>query len=179
MIESMEVNKMVYIDFDGVILDTEDLLFYEWRKNPDRHKLSEYDKIKYIQKSDWNYIINNSEIINDSIYYLKQMDVRQSAILTKIHSSVNEGVAKIRWLRDMGVKQSIILVPYMVKKTDMVDASGNILVDDCLKNLDDWSNDNGIPIFFDMNNDDYDSWQKPNVKKYQKVLDLSKIKNIY
>lgn len=27
MIESMEVNKMVYIDFDGVILDTEDLLF--------------------------------------------------------------------------------------------------------------------------------------------------------
>ena len=141
--------------------------------------MSEYDKIKYIQKSDWNYIINNSEIINDSIYYLKQMDVRQSAILTKIHSSANEGVAKIRWLRDMGVKQSIILVPYMVKKTDMVDACGNILVDDCLKNLDDWSNDNGIPIFFDMNNDDYDSWQKPNVKKYQKVLDLSKIKNIY
>ena len=43
----------------------------------------------------------------------------------------------------------------MVKKTDMVDACGNILVDDSLKNLDDWSNDNGIPIFFDINNDGY------------------------
>ena len=167
---------MVYIDFDGVILDTEGLLFEEWRKNPNRHNLTEIDKIKYIQKSDWNYIINNSEIINDSVYYLKQMDPRQSAILTKIHSSANEGISKIRWLRDKGVKQSIILVPYMAKKTDMVDACGNILIDDCLKNLDDWSYNNGIPIFFDINNDGYDSWQQPNVKKYKKVLDLSKIK---
>lgn len=167
---------MIYIDFDGVILDTNELLFEEWRKNPDRHLLSEFDKIKYIQKSNWNYIINNSDIINDSIYYLQQMDPNQSSILTKIHSLDNEGIAKIRWLRDKGIKQSIILVPYAVKKTDVVDASGNILVDDSLKNLDDWKKDNGIPIFFDINNDDYDSWQQPNIKKYQKVLDLSKIK---
>lgn len=167
---------MLYIDFDGVILDTEGLLFEEWRKNPNRHSLSEFDKIKYIQNSDWNYIINNSEIINDSIYYLKQMDPNESAILTKIHSLSNEGVSKVRWLREQGVKQSIILVPYMVKKTDIVDASGNILVDDCLKNLDDWVNCNGTPMFFDINDDGYDSWNKPNVKKYQRVLNLSNFK---
>ena len=166
---------MVYIDFDGVILDTEELLFEKWRENPNRHSLLEIDKIRYIQNSDWNYIINNSEIINDSIYYLKQMDPSKTAILTKIHSSANEGFAKIKWLRAQDVKQSIILVPYMLKKTDMVDANGNILVDDCLKNLDDWVNCNGIPMFFDINNDGFDSWNKPNVKKYRKVLDLSKI----
>ena len=38
---------MVYIDFDGVILDTEGLLFEEWRKNPNRHFLPESEKIKY------------------------------------------------------------------------------------------------------------------------------------
>ena len=86
------------------------------------------------------------------------MDCNQSAILTKIHSSCNEGVSKVRWLRNQGVKQSIILVPYMVKKTDMVDVCGNILVDDCLENLDDWVCANGIPLFFDINNDDYDSY---------------------
>ena len=59
---------MVYVDFDGVILDTEELLFYEWRKNENRHLLSEFDKIKYIQKTDWSYVINNSKIINDSLY---------------------------------------------------------------------------------------------------------------
>lgn len=167
---------MVYVDFDGVILDTEELLFYEWKKNPNRHLLSEFDKIKYIQKTDWDYVINNSKIINDSIYYLKHMDPKESSILTKIHSLDNEGVAKVKWLRECGIKQSIILVPYMVKKTEMVDACGNILIDDSLRNLDDWSNDNGIPIFFDINDDGYDSWKQPNIKRYKRVLDLSKIK---
>lgn len=167
---------MLYIDFDGVILDTEVLLFEEWRKNPKRHSLPEIEKIKYIQNSNWDYILNNSVIINDSIYYLKQMDLAQSTILTKIHSLNNEGVSKIKWLRAKGVKQNIILVPYKLKKTDVVDACGNTLIDDCLKNLDDWSNNNGNPIFFDIDNDDYDSWQQTNVRKYQKVLNLSKFK---
>lgn len=61
---------MLYIDFDGVILDTEILLFEEWRRNPNRHLLSKEVKIKYIQDSNWNYVLNNSSIINDSIYYL-------------------------------------------------------------------------------------------------------------
>ena len=106
---------MVYIDFDGVILDTEDLLFYEWRKNPDRHKLSEYDKIKYIQKSDWNYIIKVSPVINDAIYYLKHMDPAKSAILTKVHSLSNEGAAKINWKKENGVKLNRKEKAFLVK----------------------------------------------------------------
>ena len=37
---------MRYIDFDGVILDTEDHLFYDWYKIPNYHELTEEDKIK-------------------------------------------------------------------------------------------------------------------------------------
>ena len=165
---------MIYIDFDGVILDTEPLLFEEWRKNPDRHLLPEIEKIKYIQNSNWNYILNNSQIINDSVYYLNQMDPKTSFILTKIHSSLNEGNEKVKWIRSKEIKQRIILVPYYQKKCDMVNAKGNILVDDCLKNLYEWEEYGGKPIFFDMDNDDYDSWQQPNVRGYQKVLSLSK-----
>ena len=51
---------MLCIDFDGVILDTELLLFEEWRKNPNRHSLPEIEKIKYIQNSDWKHIIYDS-----------------------------------------------------------------------------------------------------------------------
>lgn len=167
---------MLYIDFDGVILDTEELLFEEWRKIPNHHSLSEDEKIRYIQRCDWDYILNHSDCINDSIYYLKQMNPTQSFILTKIHSLENEGVSKVKWIQSKGIKQSIILVPYLVKKTSMVDVSGNILVDDCLKNLDDWVEHDGIPVFFDMDNDGYDSWKQPNVKKYQKVYNLSSFK---
>lgn len=165
---------MLYIDFDGVILDTEGLLFKEWRKNPDRHLLPESEKIKYIQAADWEYILKYSEIMNDSVYYLKNMDPNKSFILTKIHSLTNEGSSKIKWIRDQGIMQSVILVPYVSRKCDVVDAEGNILVDDCLKNLDEWTAHNGNPIFFDYNDDDYDSWQQPNVKCYKKIKDLSK-----
>ena len=47
--------KNLYIDFDGVILDTEDLLFEDWRKIPNHKNLSEEEKIKYIQNIDWNF----------------------------------------------------------------------------------------------------------------------------
>lgn len=72
-------------------------------------------------------------------------------ILTKVHSLTNEGSAKVDWIRRNGLKQSIILVPYDVKKTDMAMVSGNILIDDCLRNLDDWVNSGGYPILFDIN----------------------------
>ena len=164
---------MLYIDFDGVILDTEHLLFKEWRKNPDRHLLPESEKIKYIQASDWDYILRYSEVMNDSLYYLRHMDPNKSFILTKIHSLTNEGSSKIRWIRDQGIMQSVILVPYDLRKCDVVDAEGNILIDDCLKNLDEWQEKNGYPVFFDYDDDNYDSWHKPNVKCYKKIRDLS------
>ena len=167
---------MVYIDFDGVILDTEQLLFEEWRKLKDHKKLPEEEKIKYMKKQDWKYIVNNSEIINDSIYYLKQMDPNTSFILTKVHSLENEASSKIEWIRSQGIKQGIFIVPYPQKKTDIVDAEGNILVDDCLANLDDWKKQGGYPILFDINDDGYDSWNKPNTNNYQKVLTLKNIK---
>lgn len=162
-----------YIDFDGVILDTEELLFKEWRKRIEHKKLSEIEKIRYVQEADWNYILNNSAVINDAIYYLKNIDFNSSVILTKVHSLTNEGSAKVNWIRRNGLKQSIILVPYDVKKSDMAMAGGNILIDDCLRNLDDWVNNGGYPILFDINDDNYDSWGKYNNKDYRRVRSLS------
>ena len=163
---------MLYIDFDGVILDTENLLFKEWRKRPNHRSLPESEKIKYMQGSDWEYILNNSEIINDSIYYLKNMNPKETFILTKIHS-LEEGTSKIKWVRKQNIEQSVILVPYYLKKTDMVDARGNILVDDCLYNLSDWESNKGKPIFFDYDDDNFDSWHQENVQGYQKIKKLS------
>ncbi len=165
---------MKYIDFDGVILDTEDILFEEWRKNPDRHLLPEEEKIKYIQNRDWEYIIKNSPEIRDSIYNLHNMDPKETTILTKIHSLRNEGLAKLKWKKENNIKQEIKLVYYIYKKTDIVIAKNNILIDDCLKNLDDWVNSGGHPVFFDKDDDNIDSWDEPNTKGYERVLSLSK-----
>lgn len=164
---------MIYIDFDGVILDTEDLLFEEWRKNPNRKALPTIEKIKYIQNVDWQHVIYDSKIINDSVYFLKQMNPIESAILTKVHSLVNEAQTKIKWIREQGIIQPVILVPYTSRKSDIVIANNNTLVDDCLKNLDEWVEKEGKAIFFDMDNDNIDSWHQQNKKNYKKILSLS------
>ncbi len=160
---------MRYVDFDGVILDTEELLFGSLRKLPNYDDLKEEDIVKYLQDINWRNILNSSSVINDSLYILKNSSIDDFIILTKIHSVDNEGIEKVRYLRENGIKQNIILVPYKAKKSDVVNAKGNILIDDCLKNLSEWQQDNGYPMFFDKNDTNIDSWNVPNTFGYQRV----------
>ena len=168
---------MRYIDFDGVILDTEDLLFEEWRKNPDRHLLPPMAKIKYIHDADWKFILENSPEINDSFYILKQLDPNKSAILTKVHSLENEGHEKIKFIRSKGIQQPVFLVPYTLKKSEVVDAYDNILIDDGLRNLDEWVEAGGYPMFFDKENNNIDTWGQYNKNGYQRVKKINTKRN--
>ena len=95
---------MKYIDFDGVIVDTEDALFADWRKIPNHQELPEELKIKYISEANWYKIIRESEIINDAIYVLNHLNPYETAILTKVHSLYNESAEKIKFL--IKLKQS-------------------------------------------------------------------------
>lgn len=160
---------MRYVDFDGVILDTEELLFGSLRKLPNYDSLKEEDIVKYLQDINWRNILNSSSVINDSLYILKNSSIDDFTILTKIHSIDNEGIEKVRYLRENGIKQNIILVPYKAKKSDIVCAKDNILIDDCLKNLSEWQQDYGYPMFFDKNDTNIDSWKVPNTFGYQRV----------
>ncbi len=160
---------MRYIDFDGVMLDTTDLLFEEWYKLPNVEELTEKDKIEYVRTANWEYIIHNSPVINDSLYILKHTNPEKSAILTTVYSLENEGCAKVKYMRNDGIKQRIILVPWMLRKSDIVNPFGHILVDDNIRNLDDWFQGGGYPMFFDLKGTNTDGWGLPNEKGYQRV----------
>ena len=99
---------MRYVDFDGVILDTEELLFGSLRKLPNYDDLKEEDIVKYLQDINWRNILNSSSVINDSLYILKNSSIDDFIILTKIHSVDNEGIEKVRYLREKGIKQNNI-----------------------------------------------------------------------
>ena len=160
-----------YVDFDGVIKDTYMPLFEDYFA---KQKNGEYiDDTEHVIKKDWIYVLAKSPIINDAIKILNELD--DTSILTRIHSLENEGVAKIKDLRNLGVKCNIILVPYTVKKTDVVSASGNILVDDAVFNLDEWLEAGGIPIFFDNYGTNIDGWGVEN-KKYVRTRSLNILK---
>lgn len=161
---------MRYIDFDGVLLDTEDILFYDWRNEPERFNMPWDTEERYVERAMWKNILKNSPVINDAIYILKNMDYKDTAILTKVHSLENEGVAKINYLRKCGVKQNIILVPFSMSKCDVVDVKDNILIDDSIRNLVEWEANGGYPMFFDRKGNNIDCWDEYNYKNYQRVL---------
>ena len=163
---------MRYIDLDGVILDTEGLIFDEILNIKNKNKLGEDFIMKLVVNLNWTYILKNAKVINDSINLLNNMDPNESAILTKVHSTA-EADAKINYFKSIGVKQEVIVVPYPKDKIDVVDAKNNILIDDCLKNLRFWSYDGGYPMFFDKNENNIDPWDEYNVKGFQKVLRIN------
>ena len=165
---------MYYIDFDGVILDT---YFPTFKEYYEQEKLGNYiDDIEYVQKQDWNKILVESEIINNSIDIIKSIDINRVAILTRIHSLENEGESKIKYLREKGIRCPIILVPYHLKKTDIVFAKDNILIDDAIFNLDEWSSQGGTSIYFNKDGNSIDGWGRENTK-YKIIQDLNFIKN--
>ncbi len=163
----------IYVDFDGVIKDTHEPLFDDYKVNVGKDEF--ISDTEHVIKKDWIYVLERSPIINDAIRIINEVE-DDIAVCTRFHSLENESVAKIHDLRELGLTREIILVPYQVKKTDVVPASGNILVDDAVYNCDDWYKDKGIPIFFDNYETNIDGWGVPNTK-YVKTRTLEILKD--
>ena len=153
----------IYIDFDGVILDTDTTINNIIKDN-------NIDKKEYISNCNWDNLLNSTAVINNSIKYLKEskLDIN---LLSKI-STLEEGIAKVKYLRNNNINMNIHLVPTKISKSDIVSPKGNILIDDKVYNLDEWNSKGGTSIFFNKYNDDIDIYGKTNTK-YKKINDLS------
>ena len=164
---------MRYIDLDGVILDTEDIIFNKLLF--DCSNLTEEFIFPFVVNVNWAYVLEYAKDINDSINILKSMNPKESAILTRVHSN-QEADAKINYFKSIDVKQEVIPVFYPYKKNDIVNAKDNILIDDSLRNLRQWVMDGGYPMFFDKKENGIDSWDEYNVNNFQKVLRIDEKK---
>lgn len=162
----------IYVDFDGVILDTETHLFDEY------HILKQSNKnltgLEYLQNFNWKKHIEESAEINNAIKILEELKLDIS-ILTKV-CSLQEANAKIEFFKQLHFNKPIITVPIDSKKCDIVDARGNLLIDDTVHNLDDWTNAGGKAIYFNKDNMDVDPWNNTNTE-YQKIKSLNILYN--
>ena len=160
-----------YIDFDGVIKDTYYPLFEDYLLKKESGE--EVNDLEHVINKNWMYVLKKSPVINDAINLINTLS--NAAVCTRIHSLENDGVAIIKDLRELGLKCDIILVPYLVKKTEVVNACGNILVDDAVFNLDEWQQAGGFPIFFDNRGNNTDGFGVIN-KKYVRTRSLNILK---
>lgn len=140
-------NKMIFIDFDGVIFDTEKRIIEKKNLFPNLTWNEFFDNLNWFQ------LLAEAQAINNSIEIILEGQSRNKkmAILTKIHTLL-EMQAKVNLLREKKVKIPIFFVPPHVKKSEIfLPSNGEILIDDSLKNLIDWKEKGGKGILFQEN----------------------------
>ena len=156
--------QKIFIDFDGVIFDTEQRVVERKNLRPD---ISWND---FFEELDWFELLDEAKVINNAIDYILegQEKTKQLAILTKIHTLI-EMEAKVKALRSRKVEEPILFVPPHVKKSQIyLPNNGEILIDDSIKNLIDWEQKGGKSIYFSEKSDV--SSQFETIKALNKIL---------
>lgn len=162
--------KQLYIDFDGVIQDTMTKTYEELERRgidkKDQKKVSEF-----FRNIDWKKLIEETDVINDSINEIKKICASKKFnvyILTHINST-NEMVEKIKYLHKVLPQVTVVSVPKEIPKTEVVNPSAAILIDDYSGNIKEWQKKLGIGIKFvkELENGDY-----PEITRLSEVIDM-------
>ena len=139
----------LYIDFDGVILDTINVT-KEIMKEENIDTKDVLSVRNFYSNLDWKHILSVTPEINDSLTCIhKIIDTKlfDVSILTHVNS-LNEAVEKVHFIRKYFKDITVIPVPKVISKTKMVQTEGSILVDDYAGNLREWESEHGIAVRF-------------------------------
>lgn len=150
------INDYTFIDFDGVILDSEKRMLerkYElgFHNHKDKEEFNEYFKYTELHTEEWDYIITEASEINNSVEIIKELESRKRkiAILTKIHT-LCEMKVKIENLRQKrNIMCPVFFVPPGIKKHQIIIPNKQLLIDDSRKNIEGWIENNGTGFIFD------------------------------
>lgn len=141
----------LYIDFDGVILDTIRVTY----EMIEERKLMTRPEIEHFYKTlDWTHLVNTTPILNDGINCIKRLivsNIYDITILTHVNSN-HEAEVKVEYLGEQLPGTEVITCPKTIDKCDFVDPTNAVLVDDYLGNLVPWQAKSGIPVKFSDNN---------------------------
>lgn len=139
----------LYIDFDGVIMDTISVT-YKMIEEQNVDITSEKSKADFYIGLDWKKLLENTSDINDGLNCIQKIidsNKFNVAILTHVHS-MHEAVEKIKFIRKYFKDITIIPVPKEISKTKMVHTLDSILIDDYTANLHEWQKEGGISVRF-------------------------------
>lgn len=149
-------NDYTFIDFDGVLLDSEERMLERkynlgLRDHKDESEFDAYFEYTNLHSEEWEYIIKEAKSINNSVEIIKELESlkRKIAILTKIHT-LQEMKVKMEVLREnLKIFCPVIFVPPGVKKHQVIIPNNQLLVDDSKKNIQRWIENGGKGFIFD------------------------------
>ncbi len=137
--------KRLFIDFDGVILDTVSILYEEAKRQ--EYEISDSE---FYKKFNYKCILKDKYIINDSINCIQKLiDCGKFEVNILTHCyTIKEASDKVKYIRSHFKDITVIICPKDISKTKMVHTEGSILVDDYAGNLREWEKEGGIPVRF-------------------------------
>ena len=153
-----------FVDFDGVILDSQDRFLIDMKDNIDFN-----DWMEYLNSINWYKFIRECEEIDDSIFALNELQElkKLKAIITSIHS-FNEGREKVKFLREKKIYVPVLYVlPRQFKSEVYMPNKDDILIDDKLRNCHDWEKAGGNAILFDSH---LEKEEKNKIKSLKQLL---------
>jgi len=149
---------MLYIDFDGVIFNTTEIV----NDLLERYHILGYgvESHEFLRNYDYGKILKEATEMKGALESLRELlqlvGYKKCAILTRVNS-MNEALIKYKLVQRELYGYAFLPVPIRIdekgiyhfpKKTDYVIAKGNILVDDDQSNIDDWIQEGGNGIYF-------------------------------
>ncbi len=149
-------SNYTFIDFDGVILDSEERLLkrkYDLGLHNHKNENEFYAYFEYtnLHPEEWEYILKEAKSINNSVEIIKELEKLKEriAILTKIHT-LQEMKIKTEVLRDnLKILCPVIFVPPGVKKYQVIIPNQQLLIDNSRKNIKKWIENGGKGLIFD------------------------------
>lgn len=163
--------KNLYIDFDGVILDTITPVYNLAKKLNIDVKTQTKEMGLLFSKIDWETLIDESEELSNSINSIKKLKESKKfniSILTHINS-LKEAKAKIEFINNLFDDLTIIPVPKSCSKTMMTQTKNAILVDDYSGNLREWESSGGIGVKYTKEKEECEF---KNVTSLEELLEL-------
>lgn len=162
--------RNLYIDFDGVILDTIPIL-YKKIEDANVDKYNYKAASAFFASLNWEDLLEETSVLSDSINNIDKIIKSKKfnvAILTHVNS-LNEAIAKVNYLRKYFADMTIIPVPKKISKTKMVQTKDAILIDDYSGNLREWEDEGGIGVRFNLELEDKGF---PTIDRLDKIIDM-------
>ena len=163
--------KNLYIDFDGVIMDTINKT-YQMMDEENIDKSDNEEVRKFYENIDWKRLLVEAGEINGAIEKVKKLNDSKKfnvSILTHVNS-LDEAIEKVKFIRKFYDDITVIPVPKAISKTKMVHTKDAILVDDYTSNLVEWKSEGGIGVKFSI---------KPKKSHFVVIDDLDKIFELF
>ena len=155
------MNKQIYIDFDGVIVDSQNQINELFRQYGNKITAEWNNRL---EKIEWKKeILPNANEINNSFSILRELyEMKKEVhILSRVFSK-GEANDKAEYLKERGIFIPFIPSYGRVKKSMVVTPnSSRLLVDDSSDNIIDWNTNNGQGFYFTLD-EEY-------LKKYKNI----------